>query len=211
MPTASGPSEFYVNHLTTSNVFVHGSGVQSTANPYDVPLEPSDLLDAGFIAPPWPIPSMNLVQATGFNTSVGHPTLGQEYMGQYRSGISAAGTSVCAPNSANSASFPSEVPEAHTFPAQLADFATSVLPQGTAQFSSDLRPCEWRNNQGGICRQLVGWHCESHLASEHRIRKLPAHMVIVCGACGEEKKRKFFLRHFREVHLGFHRGRRNAT
>lgn len=207
MPTASGPSEFYVNHLTTSNVFVHGSGVQSTANPYDVPLEPS-YLDAGFIAPAQPIPFMNLVQATGSNTSAGHPALGEGYVGQYNNGVSAAGASVSAPGSANFAVSPSEVSQAHTFPAQVAN---SVTPQETSQSSGDLRPCQWRNNQGRICGQRLGWHCESHLASEHGIRKLPADKVIVCGACGEEKKRKFFVRHFREVHLGFHRGRRNAT
>ncbi|KAI5997429.1 hypothetical protein EDD15DRAFT_342609 [Pisolithus albus] len=209
MPTASGPSEFYVNHPTTSNVFVHGSGVQSTANPYDVPLEPS-YLDAGFIAPAQPIPFMNSFQATGSNTS-GHPALGQGFMEQYNNGVSAAGASVSAPSSANFAVSPSEVSQLHTFPAQAANSAASVIPQETSQSSGDLRPCQWRNDQGEICGERLGWSCESHLASVHGIRKLPAYKVIICGACDEGKKRKFFVRHFREVHLGFHRRKRNVT
>ncbi|KAI5997435.1 hypothetical protein EDD15DRAFT_343228 [Pisolithus albus] len=174
-------------------------------------LEPSDPLDAGFISPAQPFPSMNLFQATGSNTSIGHPAPGQEYVGQDCSGVGAAGTTLCAPNPVNSASFPSEFSQAHTSPAQLVDPATSITPQERSQSSGNLKPCEWRNNQGGICGELLGWSCESHLASEHGIRGLPAYKVIICGACGEGKKRKFFVRHFREVHLGFRRGKRNAT
>ncbi|KAI6022334.1 hypothetical protein PISMIDRAFT_16121 [Pisolithus microcarpus 441] len=125
--------------------------------------------------------------------------------------VSATGTSLCAPNSANSASFPPEAFLAHTFPAQLANSATSVPPQEPPHSSGDLRACEWRNDQGDICGVLVGWHCERHLAFAFEIRELPSLTVIVCGACGEEKKRKFIVRHFRDVHLRFLRRRRIDT
>ncbi|KAI5992911.1 hypothetical protein EDD15DRAFT_955998 [Pisolithus albus] len=173
-------------------------------------LEPSDPLDA-FINPAQPFPPMNWFQATGSNTSIGHPAPGQEYVGQNCSGVGAAGTTLCAPNPVNSASFPSEVSQAHTSPARLEDSATSVTPQETSRSSGDLKPCEWRNDQGGICGELLGRDCERHLALAHRIRGLPADMVVVCGACGEGKKRKFFVRHFREVHLRIPRQRRNVT
>ncbi|KAI6095913.1 hypothetical protein F5141DRAFT_623669 [Pisolithus sp. B1] len=211
MSAMFGSSAFHVNYPTTTAVFGHEGGVQSTVNRYDLSLEPSYLPDAGIVAPAQPIPSVCSVQATGFSTFVGNPTVTQGYTEQFSSGVSAAGTSVGSPCSANFASSPSEVSQAHTFPAQLADPATSVYPQVTSQSSGDLRGCKWKNDHGDICGEPVGWKCQHHLASAHRIRKIPADALVKCGACGEKKKRKFLVRHFREKHLRFRRRKRNTA
>ncbi|KAI6159376.1 hypothetical protein EDD17DRAFT_901312 [Pisolithus thermaeus] len=175
-------------------------------------LEPSYPPDAGFIAPPQPIPSMDSVEATGFNTSVGHlTTLAPGCLRQFNSGVGAAGTSVGTPSSVNYTSSPPEVSEAHTFPVHVADSVTSVSPQVTSQSSGDLRGCEWKNGDGDVCGKPVGWECQHHLASAHGIRKIPADAILICGVCGEKRKRKFFVRHFREKHLRFRRRKRNAA
>ncbi|KAI6125201.1 hypothetical protein EV401DRAFT_1131522 [Pisolithus croceorrhizus] len=200
------PPASHVNYSETAAILGHKNGVQSTTNYYNMPLEPFCPPNAGFSAPTQFVPSMESVQATGFNTSIGYPTFAQGYVGQFGSDastVTTSGTSVDTLSSTNLASSPSEVSQAHTLPAQL---AVSAPPQVLSQFSGDRRPCQWRNNQGGICGELVGRHCQDHLALEHGIVNMSSSRSIECGACGEEKKRKFFLRHFREVHLGFSRG-----
>ncbi|KAI6018848.1 hypothetical protein EDC04DRAFT_2607738, partial [Pisolithus marmoratus] len=89
--------------------------------------------------------------------------------------------------------------------------ATKEPPKVSSRSSGDLRPCGWKKNQGGVCDELVGWDCKDHLASAHGIVKIPSATRIKCGVCGEEKKRKFILRHFREKHLRFPRSKRKSA
>ncbi|KAI6117385.1 hypothetical protein EDD16DRAFT_1707701 [Pisolithus croceorrhizus] len=208
------PSTFHVNYSNAAAAFGLEDGMRSTANYYNMPLEPSYPPDVGFVTSAQPFPSMASVQTTGVNIPAGHSTLAQGYSGQFGSDASAVATSSTSMgtlSSANLASSPSEVSQAHSFPAPLAGSASSVPSQTASRSSDDLRLCQWKDTQGNICGKLVGWNCQDHLASAHRIVNISSDKSVKCGACGEEKKRKFILRHIRERHLGFRRQRRNAA
>lgn len=184
--------------------------MRSTENYCDMPLDHSCLADVGYVFPAQPIPFMVSAQATGGNIPTDHPTLAQEYLGQFDNDTSAvptSGTSMGTLSSANSASSPSEISQAQSFPAQLAGSASSV----TSQSSVDLRQCEWTVSHGRICGKLVGRECQDHLASAHGIFKIRSTEFVRCGVCGKLRKRKFILRHFRETHLGFPRRKRHAA
>ncbi|KAI5992915.1 hypothetical protein EDD15DRAFT_2367678 [Pisolithus albus] len=214
MPPMPEPSRFYVNYPNSSAAFGFEDGMGSTANYYARPLEHPCLADVGYVFPAQPIPPMVSARATGVNIPVEYPSVAQEYLGQFDNDTSAvptSGTSMGSLSSANSASSPSEVSQVHSSPAQLPGSSSSVPRQTTSQSSGDLRQCEWIVDHERICGELVGWECQHHLASAHGIRKISAHEIIVCGACGRKEKRKFFVRHFREVHLHFRRQRQNAA
>ncbi|KAI6022209.1 hypothetical protein PISMIDRAFT_24164 [Pisolithus microcarpus 441] len=208
------PSKFYVNYSNSAAAFGFEDGMRSTENYYDMPLEHSCLADVGYVFPAQPIPAMTSVQATGVNIPVEYPSIAQDYLGHFDNDTTAvptSGTSMDTLSSANLTSSPSEVSQAQSFPAQLAGSSSSVPRQMTSQSSGDLRQCEWIVDHGRICGEFLGWECQDHLASAHGIRNISAHKIIVCGACGKKEKRKFFVRHFREVHLHFRRRRQNAA
>ncbi|KAI6117382.1 hypothetical protein EDD16DRAFT_1520066 [Pisolithus croceorrhizus] len=193
MPTAFVPPVFHGSYPETNAVLGHEY--------YNTSLESPDV---GFFAPTQFIPPMVSVQPTGVNIPAGHSTLAQGYSGQFGSDASAIATSGTSMGILSSADLASS--QTHSFPAPLAGSASSVPPQAKSQSSGDLKPCKWRNNRGGICGELVGWHCQDHLAHAHGIFRIPSSRSIECGACGEQQKRKYILRHFREVHLEFRRG-----
>ncbi|KAI6125577.1 hypothetical protein EDD16DRAFT_422990 [Pisolithus croceorrhizus] len=212
--TVPAPSRFYVNYSNAAAAFGLEDGMRSTANYYSMPLESSYPPDVGFVAPAQSSPSIASFQTTGVNIPAGHSTLAQGYSGQFGSHASAVATpsaSMGTLSSANLASSPLEVSQAHSFPAPLAGSASPVPSQGASRSSDDPRRCQWKDNQGNICGELVGWNCQGHLASAHEIVNISSDKSVKCGACGEEKKRKFILRHNRERHLGFRRQKRNAA
>ncbi|KAI6018842.1 hypothetical protein EDC04DRAFT_2607734 [Pisolithus marmoratus] len=121
---------------------------------------------------------------------------------------SSSGTSVGSLTLATKANFVSEAPQTHS--SQLTNFAPE-LRQITSHSVVALKPCEWKDNKGAVCGELVGWHCQDHLGSVYGIVSISSSTLVMCGACDEEMKRKSFLRRFKERHLACHRSKRNAA
>ncbi|KAI6002651.1 hypothetical protein F5J12DRAFT_208689 [Pisolithus orientalis] len=152
------------------------------------------------------------VQATKVNVPAEHPALPQVYLGPFSNDASAivtSATSVGSLATTDMPAFPSEISQVHPIPIHFTNATALGAPQVTSQ--PYRRPCEWKNNERRICGELVGWHCQDHLAVVHGIISISGSTRITCGVCGEKKKRKFILRHFREKYIGFHRTKQNAT
>ncbi|KAI6146912.1 hypothetical protein BKA82DRAFT_336927 [Pisolithus tinctorius] len=151
------------------------------------------------------------VQATEVNVPARHLALPQGYLGPCSDdagAVVASASSVGSLATADTPAFPSEISQVHPIPIQFTNTAAGT-PQVTPQ--PYRRPCEWKDNKGRICSELVGWYCQDHLAVVHGIVNISSSTRVTCGACGEKKKRKFILRHFRERHIGFRRSERNAA
>ncbi|KAI6018828.1 hypothetical protein EDC04DRAFT_2741379 [Pisolithus marmoratus] len=99
-----------------------------------------------------------------------------------------------------------EVPLPYPAPSQghlgpLSGDAGAVVTTG----SSVTALCPLRDGQGGICRTLLGYHCQDHLASAHGIHNMSGRTPVRCDACNSTVNRESIVRHIREVHLGFPR------
>ncbi|KAI6020691.1 hypothetical protein BKA83DRAFT_1428685 [Pisolithus microcarpus] len=78
-------------------------------------------------------------------------------------------------------------------------------PTPSQESADDRQPCGWRGDHGDTCKILVSYHCEAHLASAHGIVDMSRTRIVKCGRCGKRMGRRSILRHYREIHLGFHR------
>ncbi|KAI6046976.1 hypothetical protein EDC04DRAFT_2625929 [Pisolithus marmoratus] len=199
----SAPSTFHVDNPDVAAAFGHQ---QSTANHYDMSFfEPYYFSYAQFAGPAHPISPVVLGQV-----NEGSPmySTSQPYFPPFGDDANATPT-LCRSRgtlaTADMASFPLEASQIHPCPPQFANSVIEEPPKVSSQSSCALRPCKWKDNQGVECGELVSRNCQEHLASDHGIVKMSSVTLVKCGACDEEMKRKSFLRHFRERHLGFRR------
>ncbi|KIN94952.1 hypothetical protein M404DRAFT_337192 [Pisolithus tinctorius Marx 270] len=202
-PTMSALSTYHADPSNSATFFGHQDGVQRATNYYDI--SQSCYPNAEAVIPAQFIPPAIPVQATVASVPAGH--LAQGDSGPFGGGASAVFTSASLVGSlvtANIAGSPSEASPTHPLSTQFINSATSSSLQQTF---SDLRPCPWKDDQGGICGEFVGRVCQDHLTTAHGIVNISGATLVTCGACGLQVKRESLLRHFREVDLGFRRPR----
>ncbi|KAI6046975.1 hypothetical protein EDC04DRAFT_3136207 [Pisolithus marmoratus] len=200
-PTIPALPTYYVDSPKTTAFFGHQDGSQNTPNYYNVsqPSYPS----AGSA-----IPTRTISPATSDQVNripPRYPPRPQGYLGPSNDNATAIVVSGSSRSTLSIASFPLEAFQTDPFPPRSTDFATQEPPQVASQSFGDLRPCRWQDEQGDVCRALVGRNCQDHLRSAHGISNIPSSRLVMCRTCGSQVKRKYFLRHFREVDLGFRR------
>ncbi|KAI6154531.1 hypothetical protein EDD17DRAFT_1076527 [Pisolithus thermaeus] len=86
-------------------------------------------------------------------------------------------------------------------------FPTRLLKAQSVCCHNVCRPCGWQDDEGGECGALVSCgNCADHFAAAHGIQNIAYCVQIICRWCPSEPqktvKRKSFLRHVKEVHLG---------
>ncbi|KAI5997191.1 hypothetical protein EDC04DRAFT_2797632 [Pisolithus marmoratus] len=204
----SAPLPFHVDYLRTAAIFGHQDSVQSTASHHGMSLAPYYFSYAEFaaVSPAHLISPVVLGQVN--QGSPLYSTSSQPYLPPFGDDANATPTlhgSGGTPATAAMASFPLEASQIHPLPPQFTNSVTEEPPNVPSRSSGDLKRCEWKNSQGDVCGTLVSRHCQEHLASAHGIFKMSSVTPVKCGACDEKMKRKSFLRHFRERHLGFRR------
>ncbi|KAI6002647.1 hypothetical protein F5J12DRAFT_783808 [Pisolithus orientalis] len=129
------------------------------------------------------------VQATEVNVPARHLALPQGYLGPFSNDAGAVVTSASSVGSlatADTTAFPSEISRVCPIPIRFTNTAAGT-PQVTPQ--PYRRPCEWKDNKGRICGELVGWYCQDHLAIVHGIVNISGSTHVTCGACSEKKIR----------------------
>ncbi|KAI5997194.1 hypothetical protein EDC04DRAFT_2797678 [Pisolithus marmoratus] len=201
MSTTSAPSAFHVDNPDVAAVFGHQGSVQSTANHYSTSRLAPHSSDAGSAAPAHVISPVVPDQVNAYSPPFG---------GDANAAAAFRGSGGT-PATADMVGLPLGASRVHPFPLQFMNPATKEPPKVSSRSSGDLRPCGWKKHQGGVCDELVGWDCKDHLASAHGIVKISSTKRVKCGVCGEEKKRKYILRHFREKHLRFPRSKRKSA
>lgn len=207
MPALSRLPTFHMDYPNTAGIFGYSDCVQSAANDYDT--SQYYYPNSGSHIPAQSIPAVMSVQATEVGVPAGHLAGAEGDLGPFSRDACAVATSIGFPVTPDTAGSALEVSQTHPVPIQLTNTATLGSPQVTSQ--PDRKPCEWKSNQGGMCGELVGWHCERHLADVHGIADMASNKLVTCGACGKGMKRKSILRHFREKHLGFRRSKRDSS
>ncbi|KAI6142149.1 hypothetical protein BKA82DRAFT_336107 [Pisolithus tinctorius] len=193
-------SAYHVDSPKTATFFGHCDGVQSGPN-YHISQHYSP--DAGPVILAQYVPTVTPDQVNEVPPAC--PGLFSGYLEPLNGGASSVvtfGSSVATLATANMTSSPSEASQIHPSITGPSTFATSGLPQ---QSFSDLRPCPWKDEQEGICNELVSWDCQVHLASAHGVVNMSGHTILTCGGCRSPLRRKSFLKHFRVVELGFRR------
>ena len=98
--------------------------------------------------------------------------------------------------------------------AQLAEAHPLVPAAQSAHSCSATAFCQWagKGNSGTCGAHITCESVPAHFRGTHGIRKLKADTLIECWwGCHKRVKRKFFVRHIRECHLGHHREKRHPS
>lgn len=82
------------------------------------------------------------------------------------------------------------------------------LPQRNQYANLRQHLCLWTESDGKQCLQNLDYaSARTHLAAAHRVKDIPSEAFVSCKVqgCGGKVRRMNFLRHFREVHMGYSR------
>ncbi|KAI6018807.1 hypothetical protein EDC04DRAFT_443909 [Pisolithus marmoratus] len=166
---------------------------------YHAHIADNSYYDSVFQQDGMPSPTAGPANGADGNIPVTCPDLSWEYLDRsyFSHGVNAAVNPISSvgPISASDTQQPP--------PGSLSDVPQAPTP---SQVSIDDRwPCGWTDKGRDACNVLIGYYCETHLASAHGVVNMSRTQTIECGRCGRRMGRRSILRHYREKHLGFRR------